>query len=238
MFWHGGGAWNDADLVDVERNASATPVKPKEFMAPAGLQSQTLRGAIKGHAVLVTNVVCGAREIELWTLSMRGAPDAVHRTELASLRCTPDAARDKEIAASRPDRAQLDDAIGRRAPARFDVADRSGWKRIDEGEPEVVQLEGPASSILMGFGFAHEPTDAALEQLMTSMHAKLGSGTPRRLSFPPEVHFRGAVGSLHCPDGWVALIYMEPGDGEVAKAEAITGAHCLAAGAPDVAWPR
>jgi hypothetical protein len=233
--WNPGGPWSVVDLGDLAKVAAVDATKPVAMDAGGGLPVVTYRGRVKGVPVLISGVACGARHFEIWTTSLTVDLDQIHRLILASVRCSPDAAKDRELVAHTRDRSELDAAIGARAPARFDLADRTGWKRNDGGkERESVLLVSSTGATLTALGFEHEPNDAALQRLLEPNQITLGAGTPRVLTHPQG---SGLLRTLHCGDAWVVLMYLEPDVRAVRTPDAINGAHCLAVDDPDVVWP-
>jgi hypothetical protein len=131
------------------------------------------------------------------------------------------------------------ESMGGGASGRLDLADRTGWKRVDT-KPPVLLLINEQQSTLSAFPFAHEPSEADMRGLLKTNRMELGAGSPRPLSGVIQgVDARGWMRSFACADeGWMVVMYVELGKGEASNRDTVAQARCLPRNAPDIAWPR
>jgi hypothetical protein len=131
------------------------------------------------------------------------------------------------------------ESMGGGARGRLDLADRTGWKRVDT-KPPVLLLVNEQQSMLSAFPFAQEPSEADMRRLLKTNRMELGTGSPRPLSGSVQgVDTRGWMRSFVCADdGWMVVTYVELGKGEASNRDTVAQARCLPRDAPDIAWPR
>jgi hypothetical protein len=232
--WKHGKLADDNTLAEIRRVTAADLEHPLELPA-GGLPTRSFRAKLEGHALLITEIACGARRFEIWTVADAFDLEALQRSILATARCHPDLAQEKQFGG-----ADLDRAIGwNRREVRFDLASRAGWKQMKSPKGELILTRDDGAALVL-MVFENEPSTADLELLFRNDPLEIGTGDPRPLRGTANgKRVRGWMHPLNCgADGWILLAYLEfdnerpPGGNDI-----VTGARCLDKGVPTVSWP-
>ena len=188
--------------------------KPLAFASPK-LAAQTYAGTNHGPA-RVSFLTCGKRYLVIGTID-RNDVDKLHRDVLATVTCTPDAAKERAVA------------------ARITLASREGWSRVGD-DPRVLTLSrNGGAQVLLGLYYPTAPDQIELERLVARYHGTVGAGDPHPIT---AAGVRGWIRVLACGrDNHVVVAYIEQGGG-AAERTVIDGVRCLRDDEPDVGWPH
>jgi len=196
--WSAGALFNADDVqltmqtFGAMRGAAYGAAIEAEVAVPEALPSRSWSAAVEEGQIWMTQVMCGARRVQITTAAARGA-ERLHRRVLGSLRCHPDPAADRSVGD---------------IPVIFELG--TGWSRVPNRGNDLQLTDG--TDTVFAYTASSLPADKIVEVLtkgMPGLHVGTREGT--RWSISVDLDKRSHPGWLRvcdCDRDGQTLIFM------------------------------